>query len=204
MCQKERRELSNAAHGDFLRKKGFKSVRTVFEADGLDLVQDLNGLAFNSWRNSLDVAWIHFCGHGRLEESTEFLVPSDFKKRGLVSADYIRRTLSFFSPSTTVIAVFDCCYPPSLLTEISGPRVVVINGCESGKKSPDVMFMRDGKKFSGVLTSCLMDYLEPKHLRGVILLDMLEDLKSKIKDLRRKQIPQIFSNFEITKETKLI
>ena len=189
---------------EYLRSTGFKSARAVHESDGLDIIQDLNGLAFRSWRESLDVAWIHFCGHGVLEDSVECLVPRDFKQCGMISFDYIRRVVSHFNPDTTVICVFDCCYPPSLLAEISGPRVVVINGCESGKKSAGLMVIHDGIKFSGVLTTCLIDYLETKQLRDVHILDMISEIKTKIKDLGRNQIPQIYSNFEITKETKLI
>ena len=106
---------------------GFEDVR-VFTDESSDtksrttasgILQEMNNLASRSWKDQLDIAWIHFSGHGcSVRDLTgdendgldECIITSDFKRVGVVSDDYIKNVLRNFNHKTKVICVFDCCH----------------------------------------------------------------------------------------------
>nr|QOI90629.1 hypothetical protein HWQ62_00498 [Pyramimonas orientalis virus] len=79
--------------------------------------QEMTALAERSKKDNLEIAWIHFSGHGisMYDENCderdwydECILPSDFKDSGPISDDSIREILLKFNPNTKVICVFDC------------------------------------------------------------------------------------------------
>jgi hypothetical protein len=76
-------------------------------------------MAISSYRDDLDIVWIHYSGHGSYVRDTnkderdgkdECLVPSDYMTSGLIPDDYINGLLTMFNPKTRVICIFDCCH----------------------------------------------------------------------------------------------
>lgn len=83
------------------------------------IIEEMNDLATRSWSHNLEVAWIHYSGHGcsvfdmngdEKDRRDECIVPSDYKQSGVVSDDVINRVLRRFNPKTRVICIFDCCH----------------------------------------------------------------------------------------------
>jgi len=209
--------------------KVFTDVDHVNRTTACGILQEMNNLASRSWKDSLEVAWIHFSGHGcstrdltgdEKDGLDECIVPSDFKKNGVVSDDYIRNVLRNFNPKTKVICIFDCCHSGTIgdlkyrylkshtnvqlehTNEACSSPVLLISGCKDNQTSADAFNVNNARKYSGAMTSCLLSSLEefgnvPTTIKVHELMDKLrETLHSK----HFTQHPQLCSSYLVNED----
>jgi hypothetical protein len=209
------RERLFSPRNDALRMQGFLDEngfdKTTLYSDNsrdcgdLKILQEFNNLAISSWRNSLDLAWIYFSGHGVIEKSEHCLVCSDYNKTPFLPVKYLEESLKNFNPDTRVVCVFDCCHFPLLFSDKTNtPEVIVLSASEPDKITRSVQVSTKDFLFTGVLTESLLFYLRSVSLSDVRVLDLLSEVKAKVKKMISRQSPQLSSNFEITYKTKLI
>ena len=88
------------------------------------IIEGILRLANASNRDRLEEVFIHYSGHGTQVRDTtyeqdeqreengldEALVPSDFRRNGLIRDDKINTLFQEFHPDTKVLCVFDCCH----------------------------------------------------------------------------------------------
>ncbi len=193
----------------FLNSSGFGKTDLYSDnsrdCGDLKILQAFNNLSASSWRNSLDLAWIYFSGHGEVNESEHCIVSSDYNKTAFLPVKYLEESLKNFNPDTRVVCVFDCCHFPRLFTEKTGtPEVLVLSASEPDKKTKSIQISKKDFLFTGVLTESLLSYLLSVSLNDVLVLDLLSEVTARVKKIIPTQTPQINATFEITKETKLI
>jgi hypothetical protein len=198
------------------------------QTTGRGILQELNQMADRSHAGQLDLVWIHYSGHGcsmrdigvrdELDGKDECLVPSDFKTGGVVPDDYIKQCLRRFRPETRVIFVADCCHSGTIgdlryryknnkpVTENwqtpCAATVLLFSGCTDQQTSADAFNVNRMRKFSGAMTSCLIQALkECGHGRSNVF-QLLERVRLKLRQKRFTQIPQLTSSKQIhEKET---
>lgn len=214
----------------YLNAKGFDRVDTYTDktnprdTTAVGIISRINEMAVRSWKETIDVAWIHFSGHGcqvkdwngdEKDGMDECIVPSNFKKAGVIRDDDICKALCGFHPATRIMAVFDCCHSGTIcdlpfryvsesscikesFKEIPEAKVVIISGCKDNQTSADAFNVANRMKFTGAMTSCLLQVLteeNPQHL-----FDLQQKLHAKIRDKRFTQVPQLCSSFELPEE----
>ena len=185
------------------------------------ILQELNNMARRTWSESLDVVWIHFSGHGcsvrdmgyndELDGKDECLVPADFKTAGVVPDDYIKDCLRNFRPETRVIFVADCCHSGTIgdlryrymlpsckpITENwkrpCPASIVMMSGCMDRQTSADAWNVNRMRKFSGAMTSCLLQVLKERG-DNVPLFQLMECLRDKLREKHFTQVPQLTSS----------
>ena len=198
------------------------------------ILEEINDLATRSWSDDLELAWIHYSGHGcsafdrngdEADRKDECLVPSDFKQSGVVRDDLINRALKRFNPKTRVICIFDCCHSgtiadlkyvykntrkPDVFKTWTNPTVpcpspvIMLSGCMDSQTSADAYNVQHRNQFSGAMTSCMLMVLEKHKHDNVKIFELLEELRKKLKERRFTQIPQLSSSFKIDEEEELI
>jgi metacaspase-1 len=211
---------------------GFRpeDVQTITDVDGGDVTRDgildaLHGIVVDTWARDLDVAWIHYSGHGTSDEDLsgderdgrdECLVPVDYQKSGLIRDDLINKILMRANPKTRIVCIFDCCHsgtivdlPYRLCGDVvtvegepvaGGPRIVALSGCTDAQTSADAHNVLGKGTFTGAMTSCLLTALGEKK-------DFLEDLPELLKRLRDllrakgfSQVPQLTSTHDLRQD----
>ena len=224
--------------GSFLKSHNY-DVR-IFTDDtnaGIDtsangIIGHLNTLASESWRNSLTHVWIHFSGHGcqrrdwsgdEKDGKDECIVPSDYKRSGLITDDTLKKVLVSFNPSTRLFLVFDCCHSGTIcdlkysykvgdvntetfehFNQLRSPAVL-ISGCMDTQTSADAYNVSHRHQFTGAMTSCLLQVLTSStDLTEYRLFDLLNDLQNILKGKGFSQKPQLSSSIPIENITKLL
>lgn len=203
----------------FLSEKGYQvtihtdeDIPTYTTATGI--LQKLNNIVAESWKEDLTHVWIHYSGHGcnvkdvsgdERDRKDECLVPSDFKHRGLVKDDYIRDIVKNFNPKTKVFMVFDCCHsgtmadlPYHYITHtptkendtIMKSNIVMISGCMDVQTSADAFNVNHLYKYSGAMTSCLLKVIESSK----DIFDLIHALNDELKQRNFTQRPQLSSS----------
>ena len=207
----------------------FTDFYSVNRTTAFNILQEINNLAIKSWSENLELAWIHYSGHGaslKDENSDEndgideCLVPSDFLKHGYVSDDYIKECLKNFNPRTKVICVFDCCHSGTIgdlkyryfnedtkqveNKENSCPaKILSISGCMDDQTSADAYNVQNQFKYSGALTSCLIMVLNENNGLNCNIFKLLSELCKKLEDKKFTQLPQLTSSYELNSEDTL-
>ena len=213
-------------------KYGFDEIDTHLDGESskttaAGILQEINDLAVESHKRRLDLVWIHFSGHGtRVRDWSrdendgfdEAIVPSDYKQRGLVSDDYIKRVLRNFPEHTKVICCFDCCHSGSVadlkyryddkdtcITENKSKacdaNIVMISGCTDKQTSADAFNVNHRRKFSGACSSCLIKTLEQHENPSIFT--VLSELRTELKHKGFSQVPMITSSRVIEESTTL-
>ena len=194
---------------------------------GRGILQDMNSLAVECWKDHASVAWIHFSGHGtrgrdwngdEKDGYDECIVPSDFKTGGLIPDDYIKRILRNFPPFTKVVVVFDCCHSGTIAdlkyryenvdTVVEEntqskckARVVMLSGCTDKQTSADAYNVMNRRKFTGAMTSCLLTCMD-KHTNPKVF-HLLNELRDTLKEKEFQQFPQLCSSVKLSEDDKL-
>ena len=194
------------------------------------ILEELRQLAQRSHTDNLEIAWIHYSGHGcsqrdskngdETDKMDECLVPSDYNTGGLVRDDDIKKVLQTFNPATRVICIFDCCHSgtmgdlkhhyldrKTMRIENKAPpcpaKVLMISGCMDKQTSADAYNVNQQRKFSGAMTSCLIRALADKNLHGQYkVFDLLDALRVKLRWRKFTQLPQLTSSFEIDSDER--
>lgn len=227
-CHEDVRNITN-----LLRSKyGFEDIDAHFDGepgartDAAGILQEINDLAIEAHRRHLDLVWIHFSGHGtrvrdwnndEKDGYDEAIVPSDYKTRGLVTDDYIKRVLRNFPSCTKVICVFDCCHSGSIAdlkyrytdpktriventSRACDANIVMISGCMDTQTSADAYNVNDRRKFSGACSSCLIKTLQRQEDPTVFT--VLTELRNELRTKGFTQFPMVTSSREIAEDTK--
>jgi hypothetical protein len=195
-------------------------TKTRFNA----IINSLLRLAMNSHRYKLKNAWIHFSGHGCSipDESgdeknylDECIVPSDYEKKGVISDDVLKQILCKFYKETNVTCIFDCCHSgtigdltynyntdehvPTLenTTSICSAKVTMISGCMDCQTSADAYNVQGLRRFSGAMTSCLLEVLKTEDLT----FNVVKKLRYVLKEKNFEQIPQLSTSYIVNKHT---
>lgn len=198
------------------------------ETSAMGIVQKLYELATLSYREKLDLVWIHYSGHGsyivdrsgdETDGKDECLVPADYAKAGLISDDYLASLFALFNPKTKVIAVFDCCHSGTigdLKFSWEGPskctienaksraqaKVISISGCLDDQVSMDAFL--EGQ-YAGALTTCLLQALKTnKQSCFKNVFSTLESLRGILKQKGFVQIPKLCSTHDLSKDVAFL
>lgn len=145
----------------------------------------LQNLCISSWTDDLDVVVFHYSGHGRQKPDLdndeedgldEGLVPTDYKKTGIITDDILISIFKKFNPKTRILCIFDCCHSGSILdlnyTVINGRltkqydmKIDSVNPvspfiiCLSGARDNEIAGEIHKKLDTGVFTTYLLDSL---------------------------------------------
>lgn len=199
----------------------FTDYSNFNKTTGRGILEELNQLAERSHSEKLDLVWIHYSGHGcsirdigvrdELDGTDECLVPADFKTGGILPDDYIKQCLRKFRPETRVIFVADCCHSGTIgdlrYRYIDNDKPVIENwqtpceatvllfsGCTDQQTSADAFNVNRMRKFSGAMTSCLIQSLnECGHGQSTVF-GLLENVRLKLRQKRFTQFPQLTSS----------
>jgi hypothetical protein len=189
-----------------------------------NIAEELETLKRASWERTLDIAWIHYSGHGtstrdfsgdELDGLDECIIPCDYKTGGVIIDDNIKHILSQFNPITRIICVFDCCHSGTVadlkykfLSRYSttientappcNPRIICISGCMDNQVSADAYNVMNMKKFSGAMTSCLILAMNmyPNKCQSDIFF-LLDKILEILRSKGFEQIPQITSSKDL-------
>ena len=188
----------------------------------------IHKLATNTWvqENNITNVWIHFSGHGcqindisgdEADGLDECIVPSDYKRSGVISDDSIHNALNCFHPDTNVMVFFDCCHSGSIcdlpyvysgmmVTEKKMKKktsmrmrsnIVMISGCRDNQTSADAFDVNKKQMWSGAMTSCLLTVLEDKNPSNLFNLLELIRYELILKNKGFTQLPMMSSSFDL-------
>lgn len=206
----------------------YTDEHNIIDTSANNIVRTIYNLAVQSWREHIDVIYLHFSGHGthivdrNYDESDgkdECFVPCDYKIVGVISDDLFKKLFKYFHIRTKVICVFDCCHSGTMgdlcykwttkgekLIENYHSKckanIITISGCKDSQTSADAFNVMGKFKFTGALTSCLLLILENQN-EFVKCLDLIDKTHKKLKEKKFSQIPEICSSFEINHDTLL-
>ena len=186
-----------------------------------NICRGIYNLAIQSHRHKLERVWIHFSGHGtsirdtnrdEVDGKDECILPSDFKRAGVISDDRIKQLLNMFWKDTKVVCIFDCCHSgtigdltykyesrkePSIQNTKTTckSKVIMLSGCKDNQTSADAYNVNRKHTFSGAMTSCML--LALRNHKNPKVLDIVDDLRSFLRSKRFSQIPQLTSSFVV-------
>lgn len=204
--------------------KTFTDDTDRLNTSGRGIVQNIYKLALASWKENLDLAWIHYSGHGGFVKDAsndeddgmdECLVPSDYETRGVILDDEINDVLSHFNPKTRVILVFDCCHSGTIAdmmysysggmmkknkkASVKGPMgpVIALSGCLDDQTAADAWNPAKAK-YQGALTASLLKVLreKPNTFKDVFVL--LSEVRALLRAEKYAQVPLLTASFDMT------
>lgn len=221
------------ATADFLRRRlGFGDVTVLTDdARPMDtslagMIRNMFAIATRSWRDNLEVVWLHYSGHGTQimdrngDESDgldEALCPSDFMTAGLLSDDIIRQLLAMFNPATRVVFVVDACnsgtmgdlrwtwdadsrrcVPCSSSPAVSA-KVLMISGCLDTQTSADAWDAKD-RRFEGALTNALLDVADTDNFASTLsdAAAFVSNVRALLQQRGFSQVPRLTASFDLT------
>lgn len=196
---------------------------------GLGLLQALNEAAIASVREDLDMVWIHYSGHGtsvrdksgdEADGMDECLVPTDFRQKGVLPDDYIRRVFSLFNPRTRVIFVFDCCHSGTIgdvrysWEGPSAPRVenracaarckvITISGCLDHQVSMDVQSGGPAGA-AGAMTTALLETLKGDASARGNVFALINGMRVRLRRKGFVQVPKLCSSHDLAKDPRFL
>lgn len=193
------------------------------------ILRRLNELAVRSTVESLDLAIIHFSGHGtqvrdtngeELDGADECIVPNDVVISGLIRDDELHATLMRFNRSTRILIIMDCCHsgtmldlkyswegPTSIRTQnatslLFGP-VISISGCMDPQTSADAYNLAGTLQWTGAMTTCLVQALtqDPSLVKDSFKL--VEALRARLRLRGFPQVPMLCSSHNLANSKAL-
>jgi hypothetical protein len=196
------------------------------KVSGNHIINTIYKLAIDSHRYNLDKVWIHYSGHGcsiedmdgdEQDKRDECIVPADYKTCGVITDDLIKRVLRYFNKNTYVVCVFDCCHSGTIgdlkyeykdgnVCSEENPKskcnakIMLLSGCMDNQTSADAYNVQGKRQFSGAMTSCLLMTLK----ETTKLFDIMNSLKTKLKEKKFSQIPRLTTSFIATKTTLIL
>lgn len=197
----------------------------------MGMLNKLYEIAMLSYRENLDLVWIHYSGHGSYIVDTshderdgmdEALVPCDFKTAGLIPDDYISSLFSYFNPNTRVIFVFDCCHAATMgdvryswedihnvvveNAECKAPaRIITLSGCLDDQTSADAYNVLRDNKYVGALSACLLMALnEDKEGTWSNVFKLVNTVRDKLKQHGFSQVAKLCSTHDLAEDAVFI
>lgn len=216
--------------GAYLRECGVQEVKTYTDAAGprdtsrASIIAKLTELSRRSWSDDLDMAWIHYSGHGSFiadrsrdedDGRDECIVPSDYLTAGMIIDDVLRSVLASFNPRTWLIMVTDACHSATMgdmkfLWNVMGPnqvsasvksrleckpRVIMISGCRDDQTSADA-YNAAIRKYQGAMTAALLDCLRQSPNLKSDVVALVWEVKNLLRRRRFSQVPQLTTSVD--------
>jgi hypothetical protein len=215
--------LKNTAKYDVV--KTYTDEDNISKVSGSFILNAIYKLAIDSHRYNLERVWIHYSGHGcsindkngdELDGKDECIVPADYKYRGVITDDNIKRVLRYFNKKTQVTCIFDCCHsgtigdlkyeykdPNICLVDNSNSKcnanIMLLSGCMDHQTSADAFNVQGLRQFSGAMTSCLLMAMK----QSSNTFDVFKNVKSMLKSKHFTQVPRLTSSFKVNSSTCL-
>lgn len=192
------------------------------------IVRRLYELAVLTYKEDLDLIWIHYSGHGSYVKDSsndetdgldECLVPTDYKTTGLISDDYVNALFSLFNPKTRVICVFDCCHSGTIgdvkfSWESRTPKLenkncktscklITLSGCLDEQVSMDVANAHGYGQAGGALTSCLLSVLR-SGWNNFDVFGIVSRVRARLAAGRFEQKAKLCSSYDLTKDPRFL
>jgi hypothetical protein len=199
------------------------------DTTAMGMMHNLYELAIQTHKENLDFVYIHYSGHGtsvldmsrdEKDMMDEALVPRDFAKAGLIVDDVIESLMNGFNPRTRVVFVFDCCHSgtigdikykwvsdtkctvENILCDVQS-RVITISGCRDDQVSADAPNVLGDNKFSGALTSSLLNVLKRNPSLKQDVFKLVQVLRKELDTAGFDQVPQLCSTHNLAKDKVL-
>lgn len=185
------------------------------------IIQLLDDCARRSFVHNLEFMAISFsCHGGRFKDRTgdekdgkdEAIIGSDLRP---VTDDFIQVVMGHFNPKTKVLLIFDCCHSATMgdflwswtkpfkrpaveniKCQLKG-KIISISGCLDRGTSADAYDIKGDQKYSGALTTFLLDLI-PQHKNNIF--ELVEALKDALTKNGFKQHPKICSTYNLALE----
>jgi hypothetical protein len=185
------------------------------------IIQLLDDCARRSFVHNLEFMAISFSTHGGQVKCTagdekdgkdEAIIGSDLRP---VTDDFIQVVMGHFNPKTKVLLIFDCCHSATMgdfllswtkpykkpvveniKCQIKG-KIISISGCLDKGTSADAYNIHGDKKYSGALTTFLLDLI-PQHKNNIF--ELVEALQAALTKNGYKQHPRICSTYNLAME----
>lgn len=228
-CINDVNEMKRLLESDFQFKcKTYTDDEDLKSTSGIGILRILYEAASISKMENLEFVWIHYSGHGSFIKDYSFneddgidecIVPSDYEENGMVLDDHISSVLSHFNHKTKVICIFDCCHSgtmadvryswngnePQLENFLSsiGSKVLTISSCLDEEVSADTMSCIY-HKFSGALTTCMIDVLSKKPQIPNNIFEFMTRIKKVLTIKGYKQSPKLCSSYDLTREPQFL
>jgi len=189
------------------------------------IFQELFNMQSRSFSENLSHVLIHYSGHGASirdqngdenDGKDEALVPSDYRRSGLIRDDDLQRIFAGFNPNTHVTCIFDCCHSGTICdmpfqtrskenVELHGAdtmdsKCLMISGCKDVQTSADAFNVRGNREFTGALSSCLIQCWDKECQDDVFLL--LEKIRAMLQEKRFTQVPQLCTTYDPRKNPR--
>lgn len=197
------------------------------------IVRAIGRLATRSWSESLELAWIHFSGHGTSQADDdgdendgrdECLCPADFMRAGLIVDDDLQELLRMFRPGCRVVMVCDCCHSGTIgdLPFMFGPggfvereadpapgrecraKVLLLSGCSDRQTSADACGVDVRNQFTGAMTSCLLGALRDAPELAGDALALLDALRKRLLARGFDQVPQLCASYDVAADRAFV
>ena len=216
----------------YLKTHGFTDVEVLTDQNGpattsrSSIVNKLMALSSRTWKEDIQVVWIHYSGHGasvrdtnrdELDGKDECVVPADYMTDGLLSDDAIRNILTGFNPRTLVVCVMDAChsatigdmrflwnilppFPPRATTQNVLPcaaNVIMLSGCRDNQTSADA-YNAAVRKYQGAMTAALLDLLKARPALRSDVFALVPELQSLLRRRGFSQVPQLASSRDLS------
>lgn len=218
--------------------KSNASIQNVFvytdstnprETSASGMLAKFNEISDSTWKNKLDLVWIHYSGHGtsiadvngdeREDGRDECLVPWDYKTSGVITDDQICKVLAKFNPHTRVIMIIDSCNSGTIgdlkyswnfktakientKSHISA-RILTISGCLDNETSADA-YNTKTRQYNGAMTSCLLSILKNHKLSTKNVFYCVSKLKKELIRNGFPQTPKLCSSYDLNQNIRLL
>lgn len=226
-CINDVKNVKRLLESVFLFKcKTFTDDNDLKSTSGMGILRNLYDTSSVSKKDNLEYVWIHYSGHGSFVKDFSFdeadgvdecLVPSDYEQHGMIIDDHIASILCHFNHKTKVICIFDCCHSGTIadiryswegmkptvenFTSSIGAKIITISSCLDEQVSVDSFSFID-RKFSGALTSSIIEVLSKKHTNNIF--DFMIALKKDMSSKGYKQVPKLCSSYDLTREPQFL
>lgn len=215
------------------RKLGFDKVTVLTdeanptETTHAGMIRNLYAIAARSWKDGLDVVWLHYSGHGtqvvdqsgdEISGFDDALCPSDFMTAGVVLDDVVKQLLRLFNPKTRVVFVVDACHSATMgdlrwlwdvptgcvrAENVKGDpldvNVLMLSGCRDDQTSADAWVAKN-RRFEGAMTSALLSLLQSTELPSYLndVTKLVKRLNELVKSQGFEQVPCLSSTVDLT------
>lgn len=193
------------------------------------MLKRLSELALLSHTESLNLAFIHFSGHGSYVRDRSFderdgldecIIPSDCETNGYILDDDISKVLAEFHSNTKVVCIFDCCHSATIcdvkyswegqfkrrienLNSNIKAKVITISGCLDDQTSSDA-YIADQSKYAGALTNTLLSILKLNNELNNDIFELVDILRIALKQQGYEQVPKLCSTYNLTFDKEFI
>jgi len=193
------------------------------------MLERLNELALLSHSELLDLAFIHYSGHGSYIKDKSFderdgidecIIPSDCESNGYILDDDISNVLSKFNINTKIVCIFDCCHSATIcdvkyswespfkrrienFNSRIKARVLTLSGCLDEQTSADA-YIADKSKYAGALTNTLLSLLKLNNEFNNDIFKLVGNLRIALKQQGFEQVPKLCSTYNLTFDKSFI